>query len=51
MDHGMSFHFAPQPSTLSMSDEPPRTAALYNIADDLGQKVSNVCASLLERQR
>lgn len=34
-----------------MGDEVLRTVALYDIADDLGQKVSNVCATLFERQR
>ena len=34
-----------------MSDEVLRTVALYDIADDLGEQVSNVCATLFERQR
>ena len=34
-----------------MSDEIPSTVALYDIADDLGQRVSDVCTTLFERQR
>ncbi|KAF9791241.1 hypothetical protein BJ322DRAFT_1104897 [Thelephora terrestris] len=34
-----------------MSDEAPRTVGLCDIADDLGQRVTDVCATLFERQR
>lgn len=47
---GCSSHFTP-PSTFGMDDKLPCPVVLYDIADDLGQKVSNICTGLFERQR
>lgn len=34
-----------------MDDKSPCTVVLYDIADDLSHKVTNVCTRLFERQR